>query len=74
MSDFAAAANRLSGLVALLLHWPPDQFWHATPHEVETIFHAWQDMQAGEGGAAVTPPDADTLAALRRAFPDYSIR
>ena len=69
MSNFTAAANRLSGLVALLLHWPPDQFWQATPHEAETMFAALNAMRE-EGAAHIAPPDADTMATLCAAFPD----
>ena len=40
MKMFGAAAARLSGQVALLLGWPPAQFWAATPQELETILSA----------------------------------
>jgi uncharacterized phage protein (TIGR02216 family) len=43
-----------------LLGWKPGDFWDATPAEVVTMLS--DDAQA--------PPDAATLAALRRQFPD----
>ncbi len=45
---FGAAAARLSGHAALLLGWPPDTFWAATPEELATILTA---LRAPEGEA-----------------------
>jgi hypothetical protein len=46
---FADGARRLSGQVALLLGWRPDDFWAATPAELAAIFAARDE--AGEPGA-----------------------
>jgi len=35
---FSEAAARLAGTVPLLLGWPPDAFWTATPAELAAIF------------------------------------
>ena len=59
---FGAAAERLAGAVAMLLHWRPDEFWSATPAELAT---ALTPMLAEADG-----PEPDTIAALRRRFPD----
>lgn len=41
MSDaFGPGAARLSGQVALLLGWPPERFWRATPEELATVLAA----------------------------------
>lgn len=37
---FGPGAARLSGHVALLLGWPPERFWHATPEELATVLAA----------------------------------
>ena len=60
---FAAAAARLAGLAGALLGWPPDEFWNATPVELETIL------------TAMTPPgneaaDQTLVARLKEQFPD----
>lgn len=68
-AHFAPAASRLCGLMGLLFHWTPDQYWHATPHEVETLLAALRDMRGGEAGA-ITPPDAATMEMLCGTFPD----
>jgi uncharacterized phage protein (TIGR02216 family) len=65
MSDFAEAAVRLAGAAGAVLGWSPDAFWRATPAELAAVV-----MAARGGDAAVTPPDAATLAAMREAFPD----
>lgn len=62
--SFTETAARLAGRVALLLGWRPAEFWAATPTELAVILRA---LDAGDAAAV---PDADTLAALRRRFPD----
>ncbi|MEO5972421.1 MAG: phage tail assembly chaperone [Sphingomicrobium sp.] len=59
---FGEAAARLSGAAAALLGWRPDEFWDATPAELALALGV-----AGEGGE---PPDAATVEALKRRFPD----
>ncbi len=66
---FTPAAARLAGLMGVLFHWTPDQFWVATPQEVAALFAALAEMREGAGDA-VGPPDADTLIALMQRFPD----
>lgn len=66
MTAFAEGAVRLAGFAGAVLGWNPDAFWRATPAELAAVV-------TGAGGgaeAAVTPPDAITLAAMREAFPD----
>ena len=66
MSLFAERAARLAGLAGALLGWRPDEFWRATPAELETVLAAL----AGPQGAGKAPPDAATIAALKEQFPD----
>ena len=66
---FSDAATRLSGLMTVLFHWTPDQFWRSTPQEVAAIFAALAEAQ-GEG--AVEPPDTETLSGLMARFPDQA--
>lgn len=66
MSTFAEAAARRAGCAGAALGWSPAAFWRATPAELAVV------VRAASGGmaAAVTPPDASTLARLLEAFPD----
>lgn len=67
MSLFAEAAARLAGRSGALWGWSPDAFWRATPAELAALVGA----VAGAGAEGVAaPPDADTMARLREAFPD----
>ncbi len=68
-TPFTPAAARLAGLMGALFHWTPEQFWAATPQEVAALFEALAELR-GKGAEAAGPPDADTLAALMRRFPD----
>ncbi|MCH7629042.1 MAG: phage tail assembly chaperone [Proteobacteria bacterium] len=45
---FGPGAARLSGHVALLLGWPPERFWRATPEELATVLAA--AMPSPDGG------------------------
>lgn len=63
---FADHANRLAGLVCWRLGWPPDDFWNATPAELQTILRA--QHEAGE--VSETPPNRAYIAALMEEFPD----
>jgi len=56
---FLANATRLAG-------WRPDEFWRATPAELETVLAAF----ASAATDAETPPDATLIAALKEQFPD----
>ena len=57
---FGENASRLCGISCRLLGWKPGEFWDATPAEVTA-------MLVDESAA---PPDAGTIQALRRKFPD----
>lgn len=58
MSDrFGPVAARLSGQMALLLGWPPAQFWSATPTELVSVLTA----ATPPAGAA---PSRETINAL----------
>jgi len=63
---FSDNAARLAGLAGALMGWRPDEFWRATPAELEAILAAL----AGPRGAGQAPPDAATIAALKEQFPD----
>lgn len=65
MSEFAVAAQRLSGLAGAMLGWRPDEFWAATPAELATIVQGFSDE--APGGVPAAPSD---LAALMEQFPD----
>lgn len=64
--DFASAAARLAGVAGARLGWTPDQFWAATPAELAAIAAAL----IGPALSGAFPPDADTIAKLKEAFPD----
>lgn len=66
MTPFAEKAARLAGLAGALAGWRPDEFWDATPAELEAVLVALTGPQA----AAETPPDAATIATLKELFPD----
>jgi len=65
--SFAERAGRLAGLAGALAGWRPDEFWRATPQELETVLAA---LAGGDGGAGAPPPDAAAIAALKERFPD----
>lgn len=60
---FVAAAVRLAGLAGALLGWRPDEFWNATPAELETILTA----MAPPGNEAA---DQALVARLKEQYPD----
>lgn len=59
---FGEAATRLCGAASVLLGWRPDEFWNATPAEFGLA------LQPPSPAADV--PDASTIEALKRRFPD----
>jgi hypothetical protein len=63
---FAETAARLAGIVGALAGWRPDEFWAATPQELETLLAAFASAE----GAGAPPPDAALIAALKEQFPD----
>jgi len=66
MTSFTAAAARLAGLAGAIAGWRPDEFWRATPAELETVLAAF----ASPGASAAPPPDAAALARLKEQYPD----
>jgi uncharacterized phage protein (TIGR02216 family) len=62
MSRFGEAAAQLSGAASRLLSWAPDAFWNATPAELALALGLFEDPRDG--------PDAKTIEALRKRFPD----
>ena len=65
---FAPVALRLSGLAGWHLGWGADQFWQATPAEMESIVRVMLAME--EGGAGSAPPSRASIARLQEMFPD----
>jgi len=63
---FTDSATRLAGFAGAIAGWRPDEFWRATPTELETVLTAF----AGPEARVATPSDAATLAALQEQFPD----
>ena len=64
--SFAETARRLAGQAGLLLGWRPDEFWRATPDELDTAFAALTAIMP-EGAA---PPDRATFDRLKEMHPD----
>ena len=65
MTLFATTAARLAGLAGAIVGWRPDEFWRATPAELETVLAAFATPTAAEA-----PPDAAMLAQLQEQYPD----
>lgn len=59
---FATAASRLAGLTGGLIGWRPEEFWSATPAELEAIFTALAPSQEAA--------DQSLIARLKEQFPD----
>lgn len=64
MSFFKAAA-RLAGVAGWLLGWRPDEFWRATPVELEAVLRAARGEEEPDAGM-----DAGELERLRGMMPD----
>lgn len=63
---FAPVVLRLAGLAGWHLGWSADQFWNATPAEMEAVVSAMLERKAaGEG-----PPSRPDIAKLQEMFPD----
>jgi hypothetical protein len=65
-TSFAETAARLAGMAGALAGWRPDEFWRATPAELEAVLMAL----AGPALDTAQPPAAATIAALKEQFPD----
>ena len=61
---FADGAARLAGIAGAILGWRPDEFWRATPVELELV------IRALAGGEEAAPADAAQLRRLQEMFPD----
>jgi hypothetical protein len=59
---FGDAAAKLFGAASSLLGWRPDEFWNSTPAELAPALNLTSD--------GLDAPDAATIEALRRRFPD----
>ncbi len=64
--SFIPAARRLAGQAGLLLGWRPDEFWRATPDELDAALTAFAGMTDAPGAAV----DRATLARLKQLHPD----
>lgn len=64
MSFFKAAA-RLAGVAGWLLGWRPDEFWRATPVELEAVLRAARGEEEPDAGM-----NAVELERLRGMMPD----
>lgn len=68
MSDraFAPVALRLAGLAGWHLGWSAEQFWSATPAEMEAVVATMLEREV----AGDAPPSRPDIAKLQEMFPD----
>ncbi len=64
---FGEIALRLAGLAGWHLGWSAEQFWAATPAEMEAVVAAMLGTDGPTSGAMLTRPD---MARLQEMFPD----
>ncbi|WP_321327070.1 phage tail assembly chaperone [uncultured Parasphingorhabdus sp.] len=64
-NDFSSSIEKLCGTVSAVLGWTPDQFWHATPAELATIFAVFAGRGPGQA-----PLGTEQLEKLKETFPD----
>lgn len=64
---FAVMALRLAGQAGWHLGWSADQFWSATPAEMETVVAAMLGVDGPGAASALTRQD---MAELQEMFPD----
>jgi len=65
---FGDVAVKLAGLAGWHLGWSADQFWSATPAEMETVVRAMLGEGGGHDGiAALSTEDVERL---KEMFPD----
>ena len=63
---FAPVALRLAGLAGWHLRWGAEQFWNATPAEMEAVVSAMLER----AHATDAPPSRPDIARLQEMFPD----
>ncbi len=63
--SFTDMARQLAGQAGLLLGWRPEEYWRATPDELETAFAAFAPLMAD-----AAPPDRAVIARLKEMHPD----
>ena len=63
--SFTENAARLAGQAGVAFGWRPDEFWRATPDELETAFAAFGPVMA-----EAAPPDRAAIARLKEMYPD----
>ena len=68
ITDFRSSTLHLAGLVSILLHWTPEQFWKATPMELRIVFEAFSKMDAGRSDGI--PLDQSGFEKLKEQYPD----
>jgi hypothetical protein len=64
---FAQMALRLAGLAGWHLGWSAEQFWAATPAEMETVVTVMLGADGSAEGGALNKTD---MARLQEMFPD----
>lgn len=65
--SFAQAARRLAGQAAVMLGWPPDAFWDATPDDLGNALGGLAESAGLPGDARM---DRETVARLQEMHPD----
>ncbi|OYW88983.1 MAG: hypothetical protein B7Z20_01230 [Sphingobium sp. 32-64-5] len=65
----APVASRLAGLAGWHLGWSADQFWQATPVEMEGVIRVMLGVEEG-GGEGIAAPSRTRIARLQEMFPD----
>lgn len=62
--SFAYLAQKWAAFAVWTWGWRPDDFWRATPHELQQMMDFYACRQQGN------LPDKANIAQLRRQFPD----
>ena len=66
--NFSDVALQLAGLAGWHLGWSADQFWSATPAEMEVV--VWAMLGADAEGGADAPPSRADIDRLMELYPD----
>jgi uncharacterized phage protein (TIGR02216 family) len=67
--SFGDIALRLAGQAGWHLGWSAEQFWNATPAEMEAVVRAMLGADGAAGGGDA-PPDRTDIARLMEIYPD----